>query len=282
MVNFVRLRNLICTGVSVCFLLPACSSSHGPAPVSYAQSRQVVKGSLQADTYQVKKGDTLFSIAFRAGMDYRNLARLNRIAEPYTIYVGQVLVVGKDQGYKTAVRGPVLADKSANKNYSNPVKSKTPLKTSKVVAQQNQTRYGQIQQVEEPEKIDKSTINGNVSQWLWPVKGPILARFSHQEHGNKGLDIGGAVGTPIKAAAAGQVVYAGNALRGYGNLVIIKHNDDFLSAYAHNHRLLVKERDSVSAGQLIAEMGNTDAERVQLHFEIRFRGQSVDPLKYLK
>ena len=117
---------------------------------------------------------------------------------------------------------------------------------------------------------------------MWPVKGPILARFSHQEHGNKGLDIGGAVGTPIKAAAAGQVVYAGNALRGYGNLVIIKHNDDFLSAYAHNHRLLVKERDSVSAGQLIAEMGNTDAERVQLHFEIRFRGQSVDPLKYLK
>ncbi len=263
-------------------MLQACSSNNAPAPVSYAQSRQVVKGSLRADTYQVKKGDTLFSIAFRAGMDYRNLARLNRIAEPYTIYVGQVLVVGQDSGYKTAVRGPVSTGNSANKNYSNPLKSKTPLNSSKVVARQNQTRYGQNQQVTEPEKTDKSTINGNVSQWLWPVKGPILAKFSHQEHGNKGLDIGGAVGTPIKAAAAGQVVYAGNALRGYGNLVIIKHNDDFLSAYAHNHRLLVKERDSVSAGQLIAEMGNTDADRVQLHFEIRFRGQSVDPLKYLK
>jgi lipoprotein NlpD len=114
------------------------------------------------------------------------------------------------------------------------------------------------------------------------VKGPILAKFSSQEHGNKGLDIGGALGTPVKAAAAGQVVYAGNALRGYGNLIIIKHNDDFLSAYAHNHRLLVKERESVAAGQTIAEMGNSDADRIQLHFEIRYRGKSVDPLRYLK
>jgi len=282
MANRAYKRHPLLIGVGCCLLLQSCSSSQSPAPVSYAQSRQIVKGSLRADTYQVKKGDTLFSIAFRAGMDYRSLARINRIAEPYTIYVGQVLVVGADQGYQTAVRGPAVSDKSANKNYSNPIKSKTPLNSAKVVAPQNQTRYGQNQQVKEPEKIDKSTSNGNVSQWLWPVKGPILARFSHQEHGNKGLDIGGTVGTPIKAAAAGQVVYAGNALRGYGNLVIIKHNDDFLSAYAHNHRLLVKERDSVSAGQLIAEMGNTDADRVQLHFEIRFRGKSVDPLKYLK
>ena len=114
------------------------------------------------------------------------------------------------------------------------------------------------------------------------MKGPILAKFSSQEHGNKGLDIGGAYGTPVKAAAAGQVVYAGNALRGYGNLIIIKHNDDFLSAYAHNHRLLVKERESVAAGQTIAEMGNSDADRIQLHFEIRYRGKSVDPLRYLK
>lgn len=282
MANWVFQRYCLASCFGLCLLLQGCSSNQGPAPVSNAQSRYGLKGSLQADTYQVKKGDTLFSIAFRAGMDYRNLARINRIAEPYTIYVGQLLVTGKDSGYRTAVRGPVLTGRSANKNYSNPVKSKTLLNSSKVVARQNQTRYGQNQQVTEPEKTDKSTSNGNVSQWLWPVKGPILAKFSHQEHGNKGLDIGGAVGTPIKAAAAGQVVYAGNALRGYGNLVIIKHNDDFLSAYAHNHRLLVKERDSVSAGQLIAEMGNTDADRVQLHFEIRFRGQSVDPLKYLK
>lgn len=268
--------------VALSLSVVACSGSHSPAPVDTWQSKNRPKASLRAETYQVKKGDTLFSIAFRSGMDYRALAKLNRIPEPYTIYVGQVLVTGQDTGYQTALRGPQSADKSANKNYSKPRLSNSSSNNAKVVARQNQKRYGQNQQVEEPEKTGKITSNGNISQWLWPVKGPILAKFSYQEHGNKGLDIGGAVGTPIKAAAAGQVVYAGNALRGYGNLVIIKHNDDFLSAYAHNHRLLVKERDSVVAGQLIAEMGNTDAERVQLHFEIRFRGQSVDPLKYLK
>ena len=274
------LQRLLLAGLTLTLL--ACSGAHSPAPVDSWSSKSRQKSSLRAETYQVKKGDTLFSIAFRSGMDYRALARLNRIPEPYTIYVGQVLVTGQDTGYQTALRGPQSVTKSANKNYSNTVNSNSSSNNAKVVARQNQKRYGQNQQVKEPEKTGKITSNGNISQWLWPVKGPILAKFSHQEHGNKGLDIGGAVGTPIKAAAAGQVVYAGNALRGYGNLVIIKHNDDFLSAYAHNNRLLVKERESVVAGQLIAEMGNTDADRVQLHFEIRFRGQSVDPLKYLK
>jgi lipoprotein NlpD len=270
-------------GFAACVLILAgCAGHHSPAPVDQWVSQKAPNRTLQADTYQVKRGDTLFSIAFRAGMDYRSLAKLNHIAEPYTIYVGQVLVTSPERSYRTAVKGPASSPRSANKNYSPSIKSTTLPKSTKVVAQQNQKRYGQNQQIEESEKTGKGTSNRNVSQWLWPVKGPILAKFSYQEHGNKGLDIGGAVGTPIKATAAGQVVYAGNALRGYGNLVIIKHNDDFLSAYAHNHRLLVKERDQVVAGQTIAEMGNTDAERVQLHFEIRFRGQSVDPLKYLK
>lgn len=267
---------------SLSFFLVACSSHHSPAPVDQLSSKRQPARTLMADTYQVKRGDTLFSIAFRAGMDYRSLARLNRIQEPYTIYVGQVLVVSGNSQHQTAMRGPNNSTNSANKNHSQPTKSKTSSKNAKVVAPQNQKRYVQNQQVAESEKTNKYTQSGNVSRWLWPVQGPILARFSHQEHGNKGLDIGGVVGTPIKATAAGQVVYAGNALRGYGNLVIIKHNDDFLSAYAHNHRLLVKERDQVVAGQVIAEMGNTDADRVHLHFEIRFRGKSVDPLKYLK
>jgi lipoprotein NlpD len=269
-------------GIVFSLFLTACAGNHSPAPVDEWVSKKAPPRTLQADTYQVKKGDTLFSIAFRAGMDYRSLAKLNHIPEPFTIYVGQVLVTSPEGGYRTTVKGPVNSAKLANKNYSPSIKSTTLPKNTKVVAEQNQKRYGQNQQIEESEKTGKGTSNRNVSQWLWPVKGPILAKFSYQEHGNKGLDIGGAVGTPIKATAAGQVVYAGNALRGYGNLVIIKHNDDFLSAYAHNHRLLVKERDQVVAGQTIAEMGNTDAERVQLHFEIRFRGQSVDPLKYLK
>ncbi len=266
----------------LCISLSGCGMNSSPAPVDSWQSRKMTGNRLQADTYQVKSGDTLFSIAFRNGMDYRSLARLNRIAEPYTIYVGQLLVVSNNSTETGNGRNPVATSLKSNKNYSNSNSSDTASKSAKVVAPQNQKRYGQNERVAEPEKTENSTINGNVRQWHWPVKGPILAKFSSQEHGNKGLDIGGAFGTPVKAAAAGQVVYAGNALRGYGNLIIIKHNDDFLSAYAHNHRLLVKERESVAAGQTIAEMGNSDADRIQLHFEIRYRGKSVDPLRYLK
>lgn len=266
----------------LCLLVTGCGVNNSPAPVDSWQSRKATSKLSQADTYQVKSGDTLFSIAFRNGMDYRSLARLNRIAEPYTIYVGQILVVSNTSTGTSSGRNPVSTSLKSNKNYSNSNSSDTASKNAKVVAPQNQKRYGQNERVEEPEKTANSTINGNVRQWHWPVKGPILAKFSSQEHGNKGLDIGGAYGTPVKAAAAGQVVYAGNALRGYGNLIIIKHNDDFLSAYAHNHRLLVKERESVAAGQTIAEMGNSDADRIQLHFEIRYRGKSVDPLRYLK
>ncbi len=275
-VSYVRLT------LWLCLLLSGCGVNNSPAPVDSWQSRKSTSKISQADTYQVKSGDTLFSIAFRNGMDYRSLARLNRIAEPYTIYVGQILVVSNNSTEAGSGRNPVTTSLKSNKNYSNSNSSDTASKSAKVVAPQNQKRYGQNERVEEPEKTANSTINGNVRQWHWPVKGPILAKFSSQEHGNKGLDIGGAYGTPVKAAAAGQVVYAGNALRGYGNLIIIKHNDDFLSAYAHNHRLLVKERESVAAGQTIAEMGNSDADRIQLHFEIRYRGKSVDPLRYLK
>lgn len=265
-----------------CSILSACTLRDNPAPIADSAGKRVRTSVPAAQTYQVKPGDTLFSIAFRAGMDFKTLARINRIGEPYTIYVGQVLVVTNPDAVQTAVVGPNGGSRSSNKNHSNSTSSDTSSKASKVVASEKQTRYGQTERVEEPEKIPNSTINGNVKQWLWPVKGPILEKFSAQEHGNKGLDIGGTVGTPIKAAAAGQVVYAGSALRGYGNLVIIRHNDDFLSAYAHNSRLLVKERDSVVAGQVIAEMGNSDADRVKLHFEIRFRGKSIDPLRYLK
>ena len=257
-------------------LLSACSTNMFPAPVeswtSSGNQRQA------AETYQVKRGDTLFSIAFRHGMDYRRLAKLNRINEPYTIYVGQVLVVST----QTTASTTFAQTKLTNKNHSNSRSSVRQSNSAKVVAPNNQKVYVQNERGVDPGKTVNSTINGNVTQWLWPVRGPILARFSSQELGNKGLDIGGVTGTPIKAAAAGQVVYAGNALRGYGNLVIIKHNDDFLSAYAHNHRLLVNERDTVTAGQTIAEMGNSDADQTKLHFEIRYRGKSVDPLRYLK
>jgi len=262
--------------------LAACGTNNSPAPVDSWQTQKKSRQVLQADTYQVKRGDTMFSIAFRHGMDYRSLAKLNHIGEPYTIYLGQVLVVSNNSASGTSSHIAGSTRLRPNKNHSNSNSSVISSKSPKVVAPKNQKRYGQNEQVVESEKTGSGTQNGKIRQWQWPVKGPVLAKFSSQEHGNKGLDIGGAIGTPIKAAAAGQVVYAGNALRGYGNLIIIKHNDDFLSAYAHNHRLLVNERDSVAAGQVIAEMGNSDADRVQLHFEIRYRGKSVDPLQYLK
>ena len=129
--------------------------------------------------------------------------------------------------------------------------------------------------------LPKTNFSQKISHWKWPVKGKVIAKFSSKAQGNKGIDIAGKRGTNITATANGKVVYAGTALRGYGKLIIIKHNDDYLSAYAHNDKILVKEQQQIKVGDVIAKMGNTDAQRVMLHFEVRFRGKSVDPLKYL-
>jgi lipoprotein NlpD len=120
-----------------------------------------------------------------------------------------------------------------------------------------------------------------VDQFQWPVNGKVIEYFSSNDQGNKGIDLAGSRGTKIKASAQGKVVYAGNALRGYGKLIIIKHNEDYLSAYAHNDQILVKEQQLINGGEYIATMGDTDANKVMLHFEIRFRGKSVNPMKYL-
>ena len=271
-------------------LLSACSSRQSPAPVTtlndirnyYKKYPQGQPGSV----HTVQPGDTLYSIAFRAGMDYRQLAKLNNIAPPYRILVGQKIHFFNVSLSYPAAKRPVSAVKS-QKSTTSTVKAakqnQSKLTTAnKAVARNNQTGYVQKQTVKENATSATNSVSSSKVRWAWPVRGPILAGFSKAEHGNKGLDIGGKAGTPIKAAATGEVVYAGNALRGYGNLVIIRHNDDFLSAYAHNRKLLVKERDTVVSGQTIAEMGNTDAPSVRLHFEIRFRGKSVDPKRYLK
>nr|WP_086940341.1 peptidoglycan DD-metalloendopeptidase family protein [Thaumasiovibrio occultus] len=127
-----------------------------------------------------------------------------------------------------------------------------------------------------------SSSNAAVTSWGWPTQGRVTGKFSSATNGNKGIDIAGQEGQPIYATAGGTVVYAGNALRGYGNLIIVKHNNEYLSAYAHNDQILVKENEAVNAGQQIATMGSSGAQDVKLHFEIRHRGKSVDPLKYLK
>jgi lipoprotein NlpD len=236
--------------------------------------------------YMVQAGDTLYSIAFRSGMDYRQLAAQNNIAPPYRIFVGQMLQVDNINATQFGGELQTIPVQVPEKRL-NSVKSQNSNQSkltfaNKAVAPDNQTGYVQKQTVKENVTSTEHTVASTKVRWAWPVRGPLLAGFSNAEHGNKGLDIGGKAGTPVKAAAAGEVVYAGNALRGYGNLVIIRHNDDYLSAYAHNRKLLVKERDTVASGQQIAEMGNTDTTSVRLHFEIRFRGKSVDPKKYLK
>jgi lipoprotein NlpD len=134
--------------------------------------------------------------------------------------------------------------------------------------------------------VNKSIIkskSGNlkIRKWIWPTKGRIIRKFSIGDQGNKGVDIAGRRGQSVVSSAPGTVVYSGNALRGYGNLVIIKHNDKYLSAYAHNDRLLVKEGQNVKAGQKIATMGSSGTNKVRLHFEIRYQGKPVNPKRYL-
>lgn len=200
--------------------------------------------------HTVKKGDTLFSISWRYGIDAKQLAKWNNIPHPYTIYPGQKLRVNaKAPTSRSAYKAP--AKKSSTKSSSKQAKT---AKTSKKV---------------------KSV---PVGDWRWPVRGKLLSKFSGK---NNGIDIVAKEGTIVSAASAGKVVYAGNGLKGYGNLLIIKHNASYFSAYAHNRRLLVSEGTSVKTGQKIAEVGSTGTDRSKLHFEIRKDGNPVDPLKYL-
>ena len=264
--------------------LSACSSRQTPAPVVTVYGSTPLNKSAQntinTNEYTVQAGETLYSIAWRANSDVRQIAKLNNISPPYNIFPNQKLIlVANNQGKSTQasknVHSRTMQTKSSNPT-SNQVVKKTIASSKKQAYGENVASKKSV--VDESSKTDFSQ---KISRWKWPVKGKIIARFSSKAQGNKGIDIAGRRGTNIRATASGKVVYAGSALRGYGKLVIIKHNDDYLSAYAHNDQILVKEQQQVKAGDIVAKMGDTDAERVMLHFEVRFRGKSVDPLKYL-
>ena len=231
--------------------------------------------------HQVKKGETLFSIAWRYGKDYRALAQANHIDEPFAIYADQQLIIEdaptKDNKPIESTRDEKeeahhkVIQKKERQGIKNPVEQGG-LTASKVVVAKS---------IEQPAQ-HKSTAG-----WIWPAQGKVIKTFSVQGASvngaavNKGIDIAGHSGAPVKAAAAGQVVYSGHGLAGYGNLVILKHDDNLLSAYAHNRRLLVREGDAVKAGQKIAEIGSTGAAVSALHFEIRRAGQPINPLDLL-
>jgi len=211
-----------------------------------------LQSSRQAVTHhRVKAGETLYSIAFQYGRDPRDVARWNRIRKPYTIYPKQKLRII-----------PIRGDRTRKTN-STKIISRNPTKKSSAIVK------------------EISYVSNAELKWQWPTRGKVVSTFSIRDPGRRGIDIVGRKGQPVIAAAAGRVVYRGNALRGYGNLIIIKHNDTYLSAYAHTENVVVKENEKVKLGQRIADMGSTSSDKTKLHFEIRRNGKPVNPMRSL-
>ncbi len=246
----------------VIWLLASCSSGYR-APV---EDRQLKSKSPAPSVYTVRSGDTLYSITWRYGLDYRAVASANGISNSYTIYPGQKLYL------KT--RLPVTSKQASSKSSSaspRPVKFTAPSKPRPEVQKTSGSGSSGAKSASRPA--------AKISAWRWPTAGKVTRGYSSSVH--KGIDISGKRGDAIIAVAAGNVVYAGAGIVGYGELLIIKHNELYLSAYGHNNRLLVKEGDAVSAGQKIAEKGSSGTDTVKLHFEIRKEGKPVDPQKLL-
>ena len=219
--------------------------------------------------YTVQPGDTLFRIALDSGQTWRDVQAWNSLANPNVIEVGQVLRVAPPVGTAASVAptGVTAAPVASATVVSRPLASTG---TGTATAAVTPT----------PAPAAPAALPaGDAVNFIWPAQGAVVANFDEAK--NKGVAIGGKVGDPVLAAADGRVVYAGAGLRGYGNLIILKHNNTYLTAYAHNQALLVREDQAVKQGQKIAEMGSSDADRVKLHFEVRRQGKPVDPIAFL-
>ncbi|QSI29968.1 peptidoglycan DD-metalloendopeptidase family protein [Variovorax sp. RKNM96] len=285
--------------LAVVLVIAGCSTPRGPAPVedrgtmtrapgvtpggspitvdANGKPLQGIENYGKPGYYAVRPGDTIRRIGSETGQRWQDIARWNNLDNPDLIEVGQVLRVIPPSGSGTAVATapaasgsegavtkpvtppPVIAAVPGS-GASTPVKPAAPVTAS-------------------PASPGSGSSGDEDLGWIWPASGSLIAGFDEAK--NKGYDISGKAGDPVLAAADGRVVYAGAGLRGYGNLIILKHNNTYLTAYAHNQTLLVKEDQSVQKGQKIAEMGNSDADRVKLHFEIRRQGKPVDPSRYL-
>jgi len=240
---------------------PVASTPPAAAPVDGVKLLPGAENAGKPGYYTVKPGDTMIRIGLEQGQNWRDIVRWNSIENPNLIEVGQVLRVVPPQADATALASQAVAPAKVE---SKPLDAKPAASATAPAA------------VVAPAATAASD---DEPAWAWPAAGTVLAGF--EEGKQKGLAISGKAGDPVLAAADGRVVYAGSGLRGYGNLVIVKHNNTYLTAYAHNQALLVKEDQAVRRGQKIAEMGSSDAERVQLHFEIRRQGKPVDPSKLL-
>ncbi len=228
-----------------CCSLISCTNNIASAPV-YSLWHEPITAS---GNYTVTTHDTLYSIAWTYGLDYQHLAQLNQLAPPYTIHPGQLLRLKSTAN--TAGTAPTV-------NKTPPVKKPIELSTK-----------------------PSSSSSHIITHWQWPARATVISKFSSSPSGNKGIDLKGTLGSPIYATAAGTVVYAGNGVRGYGNLIIIKHNNNYLSAYAYNQAINVSLNQTVTAGQKIATMGRNLSGNPRLHFEIRRNGQPINPLHYL-
>ncbi|HEY2021982.1 peptidoglycan DD-metalloendopeptidase family protein [Paraburkholderia sp.] len=288
--------------LALSLLMTACASRLDQAPVvdrstggtlatvpGAASEPAVPLGPPPPGYYRVKPGDTLYRIALENGQNYRDISAWNNLTNPNQIEVDQLLRV-VPPGANTAATTPGVATAPIGPNGT--VQSAPLANAPAAVGAAMPPLYGAGTNGSPANGLANgaapansgaasdtgSAAAGNVA-FAWPVRGPLLNTFNDTT--NKGVNIGGSAGEAVKASADGRVVYAGNGLRGYGNLIIIKHDATYLTAYAHNRALMVKEGDAVTKGQKIAEMGNSDSDRVMLHFEVRRQGKPVDPLKYL-
>jgi lipoprotein NlpD len=313
--------------VLLCGLLAGCETVVAPIydatlpPVKPKATKPLVKPAnaqpAPGATYTVQKGDTLFSIAFANGLDFRELAAWNELPSPDVIKIGQVLRLSAPvaiapappaqptSNASTATTAPIAAQTMPAQEsepefkvlpeittFNTPIAQRLPWSEAnwaklngepiKAIATPStpEASEGSFTTEEaKPTPAPKTEPSLAADTWLWPAAGTLLGRYG--EGGGKGIDLAGDRGAPVYATAPGKVVYSGSGLRGYGQLIIIKHANEYLSAYAHNQKILVHEGEQVTAGEKIAEMGDSDADRVKLHFEIRQFGKPIDPLKLL-
>lgn len=257
---------------TVIYLLSACGSPGGAPVVN--RNYDVPSKPWQINRYTVRPGDTLYAIAWKRGVDHKKLAKWNQIKYPYTIYSGQRLNLGP-----TVNRVPKKASAISNSSkYLNRKKPSTASQKSKKAATKPLISQRHAAKGTKPPALLEVTRKLN---WQWPASGAVTQRFSSRDSTKNGLKISGRTGQSIRAAESGRVVYSGSGLIGYGHLIIIKHDKNYLSAYGYNRKLLVTEGDKVAKGERIAEMGRTTNGKAQLHFEIRREGKPVNPAALL-
>lgn len=240
----------------ISLMIGACVQHNAPI-INKSPSRNI------PEAYKVKAGDSIYNIAWAFGVDFLDIAKWSNLKEPYKLNGGQVLRLREPTVSISALEAGSDEVSELIVSKELPAKQKTkPITTDDASA-------------------TDVTFSKSPSQWNWPVEGKLIGKFSPAK-GSNGIQISGADGSHVKSTAAGQVIYVGEGLRGYGKLVILKHSEQFLSAYAHNRNIIVKEGQAVKSGEQIALMGNSGTDLIMLHFEIRKDGKPVDPLNYLK